>query len=84
MERLPIEQTEDTFEGYHERAKALLGNKYDEKRVNGCISLQGPGEIEKIYSELKDSLEQAMSEEEKDSVREEWLEKYDVMKGITR
>ncbi|KKP80182.1 MAG: hypothetical protein A2271_03795 [Candidatus Moranbacteria bacterium RIFOXYA12_FULL_35_19] len=83
MEKPPIESVEDAFKKYHAKVKALLDNKYDEQKVNGCMSLQAPGELEKIYNELKMSLENAQNEKEKDDARNTWLEKYDVMKDIT-
>ncbi len=83
MEKPPIESGKDSFEDYHARVKELLGNNYDEQRVNGCMAFQAPGETEKIYEELKRALESAKSEEEKDAIRDAWLNKYDVMRGIT-
>ena len=86
MEKPPLPPTEsvhDSFEDYHTRVKELLGAKYDEQRVNGCMCFQAPGGTESIYDELKKSLEGETDESYRDKIRERWLEKYDVMKGIT-
>lgn len=84
MEGFPgvTENVQDSYEAYHAKVKALLGNKYDEQRVDGCMAIQAPGKLEEIYAELQHSLEQARSEEEKGAIRESWLNKYDVISGL--
>lgn len=69
---------EDTFEASHARAKELLGTKYDEQRVNGCMSFP-PIPLEKMFEELEFDLHSAATEEEKDMVRTAWLDKYDLI-----
>ena len=73
---------ENTLDAYHEKVKELLGAKYNLQRVDGCVAFQAPGGMERIYDELKYSLASANTEEEKDAVRDAWLNKYDVLSGL--
>lgn len=75
--------TKGSYDAYHAEARKLLGKKYDEQKVNGCMALQAPGEFEKAVEELERDLEGAKDEPEKNAARNAWLEKYDVMRDIT-
>ena len=76
----PFEEvnSRESLEAYHEKMKALLGDKYDEDKVDECLVGQESGVSERIYNELKDSLGKVQSESAKNTIIQNWFEKYEV------
>lgn len=69
------------YEQVHQEAKDLLGNLYNEKqldRIMASFTANDPA-FKATLEELKTELTAAKTEQEKQSIKEEWLKKNDVL-----
>ena len=77
MSETPKDDIDDQVNAMHRRAKRLLGEAYNEQKVNGSLALNQ--DMEGTLNELEAALNRAPDPLARSMIIERWYEEHDIL-----
>lgn len=74
----------EAYDDYHRRAREILGDKYNDRRVDGCMAFQSHGNERTILSDLENRLKSVKSPDERNTIIESWYAENDTLSDFTQ